>query len=147
MPYITQVALGKRKELGVFGNDYPKHDRAGVCDHIHICDLAAAHVCPLRAIAHCCGIEIYNVGTGNGYSELDMVKAFVRVNRVEIPYSTKPRCAGDIAICYCNPAKAKEDLGWEAKIGVDDLIRDSWNWQNNNPEGTNNRIRSILKVK
>ena len=135
MPYITQVAVGKRKELGVFGNDYPTPDGTGVRDYIHVCDLAAAHVCALQAISRRCGIGIYNIGTGHGYSVLDMVKAFIRVNGVDVPYSIKPRRAGDIATCYCDPAKAKAELGWEAKYGIDDMVRDSWNWQRQNPEG------------
>ena len=135
MPYITQVAVGKRKELGVFGNDYPTPDGTGVRDYIHVCDLAAAHVCALQAICRHCGIGIYNIGTGHGYSVLDMVKAFIRVNGVDVPYSIKPRRAGDIATCYCNPAKAKAELGWEAKYGIDDMVRDSWHWQSTNPEG------------
>lgn len=135
MPYITQVAVGKRKELGVFGNDYDTPDGTGVRDYIHVCDLADAHVCALKAIDRNCGLGIYNIGTGNGYSVLDMVKAFVRVNGVDIPYRIKPRRAGDIATCYCNPAKAKAELGWEAKYGIDEMVRDSWNWQRQNPEG------------
>ena len=135
MPYITQVAVGKRRELGVFGNDYPTPDGTGVRDYIHVVDLAAAHVCALLAIDRRCGVGIYNIGTGNGYSVLDMVKAFERVNGVPVPYSIKPRRAGDIATCYCNPAKARAELGWEAKYGIDDMVRDSWNWQRQNPEG------------
>ncbi len=135
MPYITQVAVGKRKELGVFGNDYPTPDGTGVRDYIHVVDLAAAHVCALQAIGRRCGVGIYNIGTGNGYSVLDMVKAFERVNDVAVPYSIKPRRAGDIATCYCNPAKAKAELGWEAKYGIDEMVRDSWNWQRQNPDG------------
>ena len=135
MPYITQVAVGKRPELGVFGNDYDTPDGTGVRDYIHVCDLAAAHVAALQAIGRGCGTGIYNIGTGHGYSVLDMVNAFVRVNGVEVPYSIKPRRAGDIATCYCDPAKAKAELGWEARFGIDDMVRDSWNWQRQNPEG------------
>ena len=135
MPYITQVAVGKRMELGVFGNDYDTHDGTGVRDYIHVCDLANAHVCALQAIAKKCGIGVYNIGTGHGYSVLDMVNAFIRVNGVNISYSIKPRRAGDIATCYCNPTKAKIELGWEAKYGIEEMVRDSWNWQKNNPEG------------
>jgi len=153
MPYITQVAVGKRKELGVFGNDYPTPDGTGVRDYIHVCDLAAAHVAALQCFqgervnvkgetnqaSHpspfTSRLHIYNIGTGNGYSVLDMVKAFVRVNGVDVPYSIKPRRAGDIATCYCNPAKAKAELGWEAKYGIDEMVRDSWNWQRQNPDG------------
>ena len=135
MPYITQVAVGKRAELGVFGNDYPTHDGTGVRDYIHVVDLAKGHVAALKAIAAGCGTAVYNMGTGHGYSVLDMVNSFVKVNGVDVPYSIKPRRAGDIATCYCNPAKAKAELGWEAQYGIDEMVRDSWNWQKNNPEG------------
>ena len=135
MPYITQVTVGKRKELGVFGNDYPTHDGTGVRDYIHVCDLAAGHVAALKAIERKCGLGIYNMGTGHGYSVLDMVNAFIKVNGVDVPYSIKPRRAGDIATCYCNPAKAKTELGWEAKYGIEEMVRDSWNWQSQNPDG------------
>lgn len=135
MPYITQVAVGKRAELGVFGNDYPTPDGTGVRDYIHVVDLAKGHVAALKAIDRKCGLAIYNMGTGKGYSVLDMVKAFTRVNGVPVPYSIKPRRAGDIATCYCNPEKAKEELGWVAHYGIDEMVRDSWNWQKNNPEG------------
>ena len=230
MPYITQVAIGKRPELGIFGNDYPTPDGTGVRDYIHVCDLAAAHVAALKAFlpqkncqlptahcplptansplptansplpttnsplptpnsplptansqlptpncplptansplpsansplptAHCqqptpnsplptpnsplptanCQLptKIYNIGTGHGYSVLDMVNAFVRVNGVPVPYSIKPRRAGDIATCFCDPSKAKAELGWQARFGIDDMVRDSWNWQRQNPDG------------
>ena len=126
MPYITQVAVGKRKELGVFGNDYPTPDGTGVRDYIHVVDLAAAHVAALKCFTNALthshnNTFIYNIGTGNGYSVLDMVKAFVRVNGVPVPYSIKPRRAGDIATCYCDPSKAKTELGWEAKFGIEEL--------------------------
>ncbi len=135
MPYITQVAVGKREELGVFGNDYDTHDGTGVRDYIHVCDLAAGHVCALKAIQRNCGLGIYNLGTGHGYSVLDVVNAFEKANGVPVKYSIKPRRPGDIATCYCNPAKAKEELGWEAQYGIEDMCRDSWNWQKNNPNG------------
>ena len=135
MPYITQTAVGKRKELGVFGNDYDTPDGTGVRDYIHVCDLAAGHVAALQAIQRKAGLAIYNLGTGHGYSVLDVVKAFIKVNGVDVPYSIKPRRAGDIATCYCNPAKAKAELGWEAKYGIEEMCRDSRNWQKNNPEG------------
>ena len=135
MPYITQVAVGKRKELGVFGNDYDTPDGTGVRDYIHVCDLASGHVAALQAIEKKCGLAIYNLGTGHGYSVLDVVKAFIKVNGVDVPYSIKPRRPGDIATCYCNPAKAKAELGWEAKYGIEEMCRDSWNFQKNNPEG------------
>lgn len=135
MPYITQTAIGIRKELGVFGNDYPTHDGTGVRDYIHVVDLARGHVAALKAIVNNCGIAIYNLGTGHGYSVLDVVKAFEKANGVSVPYAIKPRRAGDIATCYCNPAKAKEELGWEALYGIEEMCRDSWNFQKNNPNG------------
>lgn len=135
MPYITQVAIGLRKELGVFGNDYDTPDGTGVRDYIHVVDLARGHVAALQAIESNCGTAIYNLGTGHGYSVLDVVKAFVKANGVEVPYSIKPRRPGDIATCYCNPAKAKAELGWEAQYGIEEMCRDSWNFQKNNPNG------------
>lgn len=135
MPYITQVAVGKREELGVFGNDYDTPDGTGVRDYIHVCDLAAGHVCALKAIERNCGLAVYNLGTGHGYSVLDVVKAFEKANGIKIRYSIKPRRAGDIATCYCYPAKAKAELGWEAHYGIEEMCRDSWNWQKNNPNG------------
>lgn len=135
MPYITQVAVGKREELGVFGNDYDTPDGTGVRDYIHVCDLAAGHVCALKALERNCGLAVYNLGTGHGYSVLDVVKAFEKANGIKIKYSIKPRRAGDIATCYCNPAKAKAELGWEAHYGIEEMCRDSWNWQKNNPNG------------
>ena len=135
MPYITQTAVGIRKELGVFGNDYDTHDGTGVRDYIHVCDLAAGHVAALKAIDRKCGLAIYNLGTGHGYSVLDVVNAFMKVNGVNVPYMIKPRRPGDIATCYCDPAKAKAELGWEAQYGIEEMCRDSWNWQKNNPKG------------
>lgn len=135
MPYITQTAIGMRKELGVFGNDYDTPDGTGVRDYIHVCDLATGHVAALKAIEHKAGLAIYNLGTGHGYSVLDVVKAFEKANGLKVPYSIKPRRPGDIATCYCNPAKAKAELGWEAEFGIEDMCRDSWNFQKNNPNG------------
>ena len=135
MPYITQTAIGMRKELGVFGNDYDTPDGTGVRDYIHVVDLATGHVAALQAIEKNCGLAIYNLGTGHGYSVLDVVKAFEKANGLKVPYSIKPRRPGDIATCYCNPAKAKAELGWEAKYGIEDMCRDSWNFQKNNPNG------------
>lgn len=135
MPYITQTAVGLRQELGVFGNDYDTPDGTGVRDYIHVCDLAAGHVCALQAIERKCGLAIYNLGTGHGYSVLDVVHAFEKANGLKVPYSIKPRRAGDIATCYCNPAKAKAELCWEAKYGIEEMCRDSWNFQKNNPKG------------
>ncbi|MDO4195983.1 MAG: UDP-glucose 4-epimerase GalE [Prevotellaceae bacterium] len=135
MPYITQTAIGIRKELGVFGNDYDTPDGTGVRDYIHVVDLACGHVCALKAIQEKKGLAIYNLGTGHGYSVLDVVKAFEKANGLKVPYSIKPRRPGDIATCYCNPAKAKAELGWEAQYGIEEMCRDSWNFQKNNPNG------------
>ena len=135
MPYITQTAVGIRKELGIFGNDYDTPDGTGVRDYIHVCDLAAGHVAALKAIERNCGLAIYNLGTGHGYSVLDVVNAFMKVNGVNVPYVIKSRRPGDIATCYCNPAKAKAELGWQAQYGIEEMCRDSWNWQKNNPNG------------
>ena len=135
MPYITQTAVGKRAELGVFGDDYDTHDGTGVRDYIHVVDLARAHVAALKAIVEKKGIAIYNIGTGHGYSVLDVVKAFEKANGVPVPYAIKPRRPGDIATCYCNPAKAEAELGWKAQFGIEEMCRDSWNWQKNNPNG------------
>ena len=131
MPYITQTAIGIREELGVFGNDYDTHDGTGVRDYIHVCDLATGHVAALQAIERKCGLAVYNLGTGHGYSVLDVVKAFEKANGLKVPYSIKPRRPGDVATCYCNPEKAKRELGWEAKYGIEDMCRDSWNFQKN----------------
>ena len=131
MPYITQTAIGIREELGVFGNDYDTHDGTGVRDYVHVCDLATGHVAALQAIERKCGLAVYNLGTGHGYSVLDVVKAFEKANGLKVPYSIKPRRPGDVATCYCNPEKAKRELGWEAKYGIEDMCRDSWNFQKN----------------
>lgn len=135
MPYITQVAVGKRAELGVFGNDYDTPDGTGVRDYIHVVDLAKGHVCALTAIERHCGLAIYNLGTGHGYSVLDVVNAFEKSTGIAVPYSIKPRRAGDIATCYSNPAKAAQELGWTAQYDIEDMCRDAWNWQKNNPNG------------
>ena len=133
MPYITQVAVGKLKELSVFGNDYPTPDGTGVRDYIHVVDLARGHVAAL-----CCkgpGVGIFNLGTGVGYSVLDMVNAFSRINGVSVPYRIAPRRPGDIAACYADPGKAERELGWRAELTLDDMVRDSWRWQSQNPNG------------
>lgn len=135
MPYITQVAVGKLEQLGVFGDDYDTPDGTGVRDYIHVVDLARGHVKALKSIEDKCGIEVFNLGTGTGYSVLDVVKAFEHANGVKIPYVIKPRRAGDIATCYSDPAKAEKVLGWKAEFGIEDMCRDSWNWQKNNPNG------------
>ena len=134
MPYITQTAIGIRKELGVFGNDYDTPDGTGVRDYIHVVDLALGHVAALKAIERKCGLAVYNLGTGHGYSVLDVVKAFEKANGLHVPYKIMPRRPGDIATCYCDPSKAKQELGWEAKYGIEDMCRDSWRFQCNVPE-------------
>lgn len=135
MPYITQVAVGKLKELGVFGNDYDTHDGTGVRDYIHVVDLASGHVKALKKIEEKAGLCIYNLGTGIGYSVLDLVKNFEEASGVKIPYVIKERRAGDIATCYADPAKAAKELGWKAEHGIKEMCEDSWRWQKNNPNG------------
>ncbi len=135
MPYITQVAVGKLKELGVFGNDYDTPDGTGVRDYIHVVDLALGHVAALKKIEEKAGLKIYNLGTGVGYSVLDIVKNFEEANGIKIPYKIKPRRAGDVAICYSDASLAKEELGWTAKYGIKEMCADSWRWQKNNPNG------------
>ena len=135
MPYITQVAVGKLECLGVFGDDYDTPDGTGVRDYIHVVDLALGHVKALKKIEEKAVVKVYNLGTGNGYSVLDMVKAFGKACGKEIPYQIKARRPGDIASCYADPTKAKEELGWVAERGLDEMCEDSWRWQSNNPEG------------
>ena len=135
MPYITQVAAGRLKRLGVFGNDYPTHDGTGVRDYIHVVDLAKGHVKAIDYADKHKWTEIFNLGTGTGYSVLDIVKAFSKVNNIEIPYDIKPRRAGDIAECYADPTKAYEILGWKAEKTLEDMCHDSWNWQSHNING------------
>jgi UDP-glucose 4-epimerase len=135
MPYITQVAVGRLKCLGVFGDDYKTHDGTGVRDYIHVVDLAKGHVKAIEYSADHKGTEIFNLGTGTGYSVLDIVKAFEKVNNLEIPYEIKPRRAGDIAECYADATKAKEKLGWVAEKNLEDMCKDSWNWQSRNLNG------------
>lgn len=135
MPYITQVAVGKLKSLGVFGNDYDTPDGTGVRDFIHVMDLAKGHVKALKKLEDHSGLSIYNLGTGVGYSVLDVVKNFEKATGIRIPYEIKPRRAGDIATCYSDASKAKRELGWEAEYGILEMCRDSWNWQKKNPNG------------
>lgn len=135
MPYITQVAAGRLKRLGVFGNDYPTHDGTGVRDYIHVVDLAKGHVKAIDYADKHNGTEIFNLGTGVGYSVLDIVNAFIKVNNIDIPYDIKPRRAGDIAECYADPTKASEVLGWKAEKNLEDMCHDSWNWQSHNING------------
>lgn len=135
MPYISQVAVGKLEKLGVFGDDYDTPDGTGVRDYIHVVDLAIGHVKAIDYILTNPGLDVINLGTGVGYSVLDMVKAFSNACGKEIPYEIKPRRAGDIAMCYADPKKAKEVLGWEAKRGLDEMCADTWRWQSQNPNG------------
>ena len=135
VPYVAQVAVGKRECLGVFGNDYDTPDGTGVRDYIHVVDLAAGHVKAIEKLKANPGVEVYNLGTGNGYSVLQVVAAFEKVCGHAIKYEIKPRREGDIATCYCDPQKAKEDLGWVAKYGIDEMCEDSWRWQSTNPDG------------
>lgn len=135
MPFITQVAIGKREKLSVFGNDYDTHDGTGVRDYIHVVDLAKGHLKALQKIKNTTGIDAFNLGTGTGYSVLDIVKNFEKANGIKIPYEITPRRPGDIAQCYADPTKAKEELGWVAEKGIEDMCRDSWNWQKKNPKG------------
>ena len=135
IPYITQVAIGKLECLGVFGDDYDTHDGTGVRDYIHVVDLAVGHVKALKKIQEKAGVCVYNLGTGTGYSVLDMVHAFEKACGKEIPYQIKPRRAGDIATCYSDATKAKEELGWTAERGLEEMCEDSWRWQSQNPNG------------
>ena len=135
MPYVTQVAVGKLKELGVFGNDYDTHDGTGVRDYIHVVDLAIGHVKALKKIEEKAGLCIYNLGTGQGYSVLDIVKNFEAATGIKVPYVIKPRRPGDIATCYADPSKAERELGWKAERGIKEMCEDSWRWQSNNPNG------------
>lgn len=135
MPYITQVAIGKREQLGVFGNDYDTHDGTGVRDYIHVVDLALGHVKAVEKVRAEKGLFIYNLGTGVGYSVLDVVKAFEKASGKKIPYTIMPRRAGDIATCYSDPSKAAKELGWKAERGIEEMCEDSWRWQSQNPDG------------
>lgn len=132
MPYITQVAVGKLEKLNVFGNDYPTHDGTGVRDYIHVVDLAKGHINALKKVTEKKGIDAYNLGTGTGYSVLDIVKAFEDANDIKIPYVIAPRRPGDIAECYADPEKARTELGWEAKYDIRDMCESSWNFAKNN---------------
>ena len=135
MPFITQVAIGRREKLTVFGNDYDTPDGTGVRDYIHVVDLAEGHLCALRYAQSHTGCEIFNLGTGHGVSVLELVNTFSSVNHIPVPYEIGPRRAGDLATVYADVAKAKKVLGWEAKKTLADMCRDSWNWQTKNPSG------------
>lgn len=135
MPYVTQVAVGKLKELNIFGNDYPTKDGTGVRDYIHVVDLAKGHVKALEKVLKTKGIEAYNLGTGKGYSVLEMIKAFEEVSGKKIPYKVIGRRPYDVAVCFADVSKAKRELGWEAEYGLEEMCVDSWRWQVNNKNG------------
>ena len=135
MPYITQVAIGKLECLNICGNDYPTPDGTGVRDYIHVVDLALGHIKALDRLLKVKGCEVYNLGTGKGYSVLDVVKAFEKASGIKINYRIAPRRAGDVACCYADATKAKEVLGWQAQYDIDDMCADSWRWQSQNPNG------------
>ena len=141
MPYISQVAVGKLQELSVFGNDYPTHDGTGVRDYIHVVDLAKGHVKALDKIVTQPGVVTYNLGTGKGYSVLEMVQAFAKASGKEIAYKIVGRRAGDIAACYANPAKALAELGWTAQYGLQEMCEDTWRWQKENPTGFGQAVK------
>ncbi|MBA7576685.1 UDP-glucose 4-epimerase [subsurface metagenome] len=134
-PYITQVAVGKRKELSVFGNDYPTADGTGVRDYIHVVDLADGHLKALEKLASNPGIVTYNLGTGRGYSVLEIIDEFTKASGREIPYEVVGRRPGDIAACYADASKAKREMGWSTKRGIDEMCADAWRWQSRNPDG------------
>lgn len=135
MPYIAQVAVGKLSALSVFGNDYPTLDGTGVRDFIHVVDLAEGHLLALHTLQSRTGVHVWNLGTGQGYSVLQMVRAFEEASGCQIPLVMAPRRVGDIAICYANPSKAERELGWKARRGLSDMMRDAWCWQSRNPDG------------
>ena len=135
LPYVTQVAIGKLAQLSVFGSDYPTVDGTGVRDYIHVVDLAKGHLAALDYLKGAVGCHVWNLGTGQGYSVLQIIEAFEKATGVSVPYKLVERRAGDIAECWSNPAKAKDELGWEAGYGLEDMMRHSWKWQKGNPEG------------
>ena len=135
MPYVAQVAVGKLPHMNVFGDDYPTHDGTGVRDYIHVVDLASGHIKALDVVDNKEGCQIYNLGTGKGYSVLDVIKTFEKISGKKIPYKIIERREGDIAECYADPSLSKKILNWEAEFGMDEMIRDHWNWQVNNPNG------------
>lgn len=137
LPYIAQVAVGKLPELAVFGNDYPTPDGTGVRDYIHVVDLAEGHLRALEALHTCTGTHVWNLGTGHGYSVLAMIRAFEAASGQRVPYRVVPRRPGDIATCYADPSKAARELGWKARRGLPEMMRDAWRWQSTNPNGFN----------
>ena len=138
VPYIAQVAVGKLEKLNVFGDDYPTPDGTGVRDYIHVVDLAKGHVAALKKLETKCGLFIVNLGTGNGYSVLDVLHAYEKACGKTLPYAVAPRRDGDIAECYAEPCKAREEMGWEAKLGIEEMCASSWKWQSGNPNGYKN---------
>lgn len=137
LPYVAQVAVGKLEKVHVFGDDYPTKDGTGVRDYIHVVDLALGHLKAIEKNTNKSGVHIYNLGTGNGYSVLEVINAFSKACGKDVPYQIDPRRPGDIAECFANPTKAKEELGWEAKRGIEEMCEDSWRWQSNHPNGFN----------
>lgn len=135
MPYVSQVAIGRREALNVFGNDYDTEDGTGVRDYIHVVDLAKGHIAALRKLKEQCGCRIYNLGTGTGYSVLQMVRAMEKASGKKIPYKVVARREGDVAACYANPSLALKELGWTAALGLDRMCEDLWRWQKQNPSG------------
>ena len=132
---MAQVAIGRLPEVGVFGDDYDTPDGTGVRDYIHVVDLAKGHVKAMTRLEPGSGVSVYNLGTGQGYSVLDVIRAYGKACGHDVPYTIRPRRPGDIAACYSLPDKAREELGWEAAFGLDEMCRDSWNWQSRNPDG------------
>lgn len=135
LPFIAQVAVGRRKELSVFGNDYPTPDGTGVRDYIHVVDLSTGHLCALHRLSEGCGVVTYNLGTGRGYSVLEVVKAFEQASGRTIPYRITGRREGDIATCYADPKRANDELNWTARRGIGEMCADTWRWQSQNPDG------------
>lgn len=135
LPYICQVAVGKLAQLSVFGNDYPTSDGTGVRDYIHVMDLADGHLCAMQAAQNQAGVHIYNLGTGQGYSVLEIIQAFEQASGKKIPYQIAPRRAGDIASCFANPQLARQKLGWQAQRDLNSMMTDAWHWQQQNPHG------------
>ncbi|AEI45200.1 UDP-glucose 4-epimerase GalE [Paenibacillus mucilaginosus] len=135
LPYISQVAVGKLQELRVFGSDYPTVDGTGVRDYIHVCDLAAGHLKAVDKVRSTTGVEAYNLGTGKGYSVLEVIRAFEEASGQKVPYAIVDRRPGDVAVCYADPAKAREELQWTAQRGIEEMCADAWRWQTGNPKG------------
>ena len=135
MPFVAQVAIGKREKLRVFGNDYPTPDGTGVRDYIHVQDLARGHVCAINRLQENCGVQVWNLGVGQGHSVLEMVNAFEQASDRPVPYDIVARRPGDIAACYADPTKARQELGWAAEKSLDDMVNDAWRWQSQNPDG------------